>query len=41
MGDVSMKTVSFKKLSEKDRENKEILKLEKMDLVAIFVPKTE
>ena len=38
MGDVSTKTVSFKKLSGKGLENKR--KLEKMDLVSILVPKT-
>ena len=41
MGDVSTKTVSFKKLSGKDLEIKKIRKLEKLDLVSIFVPKTD
>ena len=41
MGDVSTKTVSFKKLSEKDLENKKTRKLEKVDLVSIFVPNTK
>ena len=40
MGDVLTKTVSFKKLSGKDLDNSKIRKLEKMDLVSIFVPKT-
>ena len=38
MGDVSTKTVSFKKLSGKDKREYE--KLEKVDLELIFVPKT-
>ena len=41
MGDVSTKTVSFEKLSRKDLENNKIRKLEKMNLVSIFVPKAE
>ena len=41
MGDVSTKTVSFKKLSGKDLENKKIRKLEKVDLILSFFPKTE
>ena len=41
MGDVSTKTVSFKKLSGKDQENKKNRKLEKVDLVSIFVLKPE
>ena len=41
MGDVSTKTVSFKKLSGKDLENKKTRKLEKIDLVSIFVPTSE
>ena len=38
MGDVSTKTVRFKKLSGKDKENTRIRKLEKVDLELIFVP---
>ena len=41
MGDVSTKTVSFKKLLRKNLEKQKIRKLENMDLVSIFVPKTE
>ena len=40
MGDVSTKTVSFKKLSGMDQENTRFRKLEKVDLELIFVPKT-
>ena len=40
IGDVSKKTVSFKKLTGKDQENTRIRKLEKVDLELIFVPKT-
>ena len=40
MGDVSTKTISFKKLSGNVPKNKKIRKLETVDLVSSVVPKT-